>query len=77
MRCVQGSKYGYIYNFWADHELAMSGDSTGGITWKAMMKRYDDPAHEAYRDRHTPGVVKAFMEAQQEQAKKTKPVVRF
>ena len=135
MRCVQGSKFGYIYNFWADRELAMTGDSSGGITWKAMieaaetdpeiakrvelykhrvpeefynlqddpnglnnladdpayaqelekfrlkmaemMKRYDDPAHEAYRNRNTPGVVEAFMKAQQEKAKKTKPVVRF
>ncbi len=42
-----------------------------------MMKRYDDPAHEAYRNRNTPGVVEAFMKAQQEKAKKTKPVVRF
>ncbi len=135
MRCVQGSKYGYIYNFWADHELAMTGDSSGGITWKAMieaaetnpeiakrvqlykhrvpeefynleddpdgltnladdpahaqeletfrmkmsemMKRYDDPAHEAFQNRHMPGVIKAFMETQQEKAKRTKPVVRF
>ena len=135
MRCVQGSKFGYIYNFWADRELAMTGDSSGGITWKAMieaaetdpeiakrvelykhrvpeefyniqddpnglnnladdpayaqelekfrlkmaemMTRYDDPAHEAYRNRNTPGVVEAFMKAQQEKAKKTKPVVRF
>lgn len=135
MRCVQGSKYGYIYNFWADHELAMTGDSSGGITWNAMieaaktdpriskrvalykyrvaeefynleddpnglnnladdpahapaleefrlkmsemMERYDDPAHEAYQNRHMPGVIKAFMEAQQEKAKTTKPIVRF
>ena len=135
MRCVQNSEYGYIYNFWADHELAMTGDSTGGITWKAMMeaaatdpeiakrvelykyrvpeefynfkedphglnnlannpayahelekfrskmldmmKQYNDPAYEAYRDRHQPGVVKAFMKAQRERAKETKPVERF
>jgi N-sulfoglucosamine sulfohydrolase len=135
MRCVQNQDYGYIYNFWADHELSMSGDSTGGITWKAMieaaetdpeiakrvelykyrvpeefyhwkedpdglnnladdpasadelqkfrnkmlemMQRYDDPAYEAYRDRHEQGVLKAFMEAQREKAKPTKPVVRF
>ncbi len=38
MRCVQGSKFGYIYNFWADRELAMTGDSSGGITWKAMIE---------------------------------------
>ncbi len=135
MRCVQNREYAYIYNFWADHETAMTGDSTGGITWKAMieaaktdpeiakrvelykyrvseefynlkedpdglnnladnpayapelekfrikmlemMKRYDDPAHDAYRDRHKSSVLKAFMEAQREQAKNTKPVVRF
>lgn len=135
MRCVQNSEYGYIYNFWADHETAMSGDSTGGITWRAMieaaktdpeiakrvelykyrvpeelyhlkedpdglinlagdpsyareleqsrnkmlemMKQYDDPVHDAYRDRDQPGVLKAFMEAQREEAKNTKPVVRF
>jgi N-sulfoglucosamine sulfohydrolase len=135
MRCVQNREYIYIYNFWADHETAMTGDSTGGITWKAMieaakddaeianrvelykyrvpeefydvqedpdglrnlvddpasahelakfrdkmlemMQQYDDPAYEAYRDRQKPGVLKAFMEAQRERAKNTKPVVRF
>lgn len=135
MRFVQNENYGYIYNFWADRKLAMSGDSTGGITWKAMieaaktdpeiakrvdlykfrvpeefydlktdpdgltnladdpayaeelnkfrtkmlemMKRYHDPAHDAYRDRGRPGVVEAFMKAQRERAKNTKPVVRF
>ncbi len=42
-----------------------------------MMKQYDDPAYEAYRDRTKPGVLKAFMDAQRERAKNTKPVVRF
>jgi N-sulfoglucosamine sulfohydrolase len=42
-----------------------------------MMKKYDDPAYEAYRDRNQPGVIKKFMEAQKEKAKRTKPVVRF
>ena len=42
-----------------------------------MMKKYDDPAYEAYRDRNQPGVIKRFMEAQKEKAKRTKPVVRF
>ena len=42
-----------------------------------MMKRYQDPAYGAYRDRDKPGVVKAFMEAQREKAKSTKPVVTF
>jgi N-sulfoglucosamine sulfohydrolase len=41
------------------------------------MKRYNDPAFEAYRDRDKPGVLKAFMEAQRAKAKKTKPVVKF
>jgi N-sulfoglucosamine sulfohydrolase len=135
MRCVQNENFGYIYNFWADHKLGMTGDSTGGITWRAMieaaendpdiasrvelykyrvpeefynwkedpdglnnladdpayadelekfrskmlemMKRYDDPAFEAYRDRHEAGVLEAFMEAQREKAKNTKPVERF
>lgn len=38
MRCVQNEKFGYIYNFWSDHQLTMTGDSTGGITWKAMVE---------------------------------------
>jgi N-sulfoglucosamine sulfohydrolase len=135
MRCVQNQEYGYIYNFWADHKLAMRGDSTGGLTWRAMLKgaendlkiaervdlykyrvpeefynlkedpdslnnlaedpeyaeelskfrakmlemmqQYNDPAYEAFRDRHKPGVLKAFMEDQRAKAKKTKPIVRF
>ena len=38
MRCVQNEDYGYIYNFWSDHQTEMSGDGTGGLTWKAMVK---------------------------------------
>lgn len=45
MRCVQDKNFGYIYNFWSDGELNMSGDATGGLTWKAMVKAAkDDPA---------------------------------
>jgi N-sulfoglucosamine sulfohydrolase len=135
MRCVQNEDYGYIYNFWADHQLEMKGDAMGGLTWKAMveaaktdpevaervelykyrvpeefynfkedpnglinlvndptyadelnkfkakmlemMKKYNDPAHDAFRDRDNPGVIAAFMQAQREKAKKTKPVVKF
>jgi len=135
MRCVQNEEYGYIYNFWSDHELQMRGDATGGLTWRAMieaaktdpeiasrvelyryrvpeefynlkddpdalhnlandpahaeqlnkfrkkmlemMKRYKDPAYEAYRDRNQPGVIEKFMEAQRQKAKNTKPIVRF
>ncbi len=135
MRCLQNENFGYIYNFWSDHQLQISGDATGGITWKAMieaaktdpeiakrvelyryrvpeefydfkndpnglinlandpaytnelnkfrekmleaMKKYDDPAYEAYRDRDEPGILKQFMEAQRMKAKNTKPVERF
>ncbi len=38
MRSVQNEKFGYIYNFWSDHQLGMTGDSTGGITWRAMIE---------------------------------------
>lgn len=38
MRKVQDAEFAYIYNFWADGELGMTGDSTGGITWRAMLE---------------------------------------
>jgi N-sulfoglucosamine sulfohydrolase len=45
MRCIQDKNFGYIYNFWADGKLRISGDATGGLTWKAMMKAANtDPA---------------------------------
>jgi len=37
MRCVQNDNFGYIYNFWSDGTTVMSGDATGGLTWKAMV----------------------------------------
>lgn len=37
MRCVQNKDFGYIYNFWSDQKQAISGDATGGLTWKAMI----------------------------------------
>lgn len=37
MRCLQNENFGYIYNFWSDNELAIRGDATGGLTWKAMI----------------------------------------
>ncbi|KPL09693.1 MAG: hypothetical protein AMS26_22530, partial [Bacteroides sp. SM23_62] len=135
MRCIQNEEYGYIYNFWSDHQLEIRGDATGGLTWRAMieagkndpeiakrvelfryrvpeefyhykedpdglnnliddpayageiekfrkemlkmMKRYNDPAYEVFRDRNKPGVLSEFMEAQREKAKNTKPVERF
>ena len=38
MRCLQSKDYGYIYNFWSDGITQMTGDATGGLTWKAMIK---------------------------------------
>jgi N-sulfoglucosamine sulfohydrolase len=38
MRCLQNKDYGYIYNFWSDGITRISGDATGGLTWKAMIK---------------------------------------
>ena len=135
MRCVQNKDFGYIYNFWSDGQRVMTGDATGGLTWKAMVKaaetdaeiakrvelyrhrvkeefydlkndpdalhnliddpaylnqinefrelmlqamiKYHDPADETYRDRNEVGRVKAFMQSQDEKAKKTKPNVLF
>jgi N-sulfoglucosamine sulfohydrolase len=135
MRCLQNKDFGYIYNFWSDHELEIRGDATGGLTWRAMikaaetdpeianrvelfkyrvpeefyhfkedpdglnnlandpayarelnrfrkkmlemMKKYNDPAYEAYRDRNQAGVIEGFMKEQRMKAKNTKPVVRF
>ncbi|MEO5995450.1 MAG: sulfatase [Chitinophagaceae bacterium] len=38
MRCLQDKNFGYIYNFWSDGKLNMTGDAKGGITWKAMVE---------------------------------------
>ncbi len=38
MRSVIRGIYGYIVNFWADGETAMRMDSTGGLTFRAMMR---------------------------------------
>jgi len=38
MRCLQDNNFGYIYNFWSDGELNISGDALGGLTWKAMVE---------------------------------------
>jgi N-sulfoglucosamine sulfohydrolase len=42
MRCLQNKRYGYIYNFWSDGKLGISGDATGGLTWKAMKNAAKD-----------------------------------
>jgi len=36
MRCVQGERFGYIFNFWAGKTDAMRMDSTSGLTFNAM-----------------------------------------
>jgi N-sulfoglucosamine sulfohydrolase len=56
MRCIQSERYGYIYNFWSDGKLKMTGDATGGLTWNAMLKaEKSDPSIaarvELYRHR--------------------------
>ncbi|MCP4313557.1 MAG: sulfatase [Bacteroidetes bacterium] len=42
-----------------------------------MMKKYNDPAYEAFKGRDQAEVVKGFMEEQRMKAKNTKPTVRF
>lgn len=42
-----------------------------------MMKKYNDPAYEAYKYRNQADVIEDFMEEQRIKAKNTKPVVRF
>ena len=36
MRAVMTRRFGYIVNFWADGMTAMTMDSTGGMTFRAM-----------------------------------------
>jgi N-sulfoglucosamine sulfohydrolase len=36
MRAVMTRRFGYIINFWADGKTAMTMDSTGGMTFRAM-----------------------------------------
>lgn len=36
-RSVLNDRFSYIYNFWADGKTSMTGDATGGLTWKAML----------------------------------------
>jgi N-sulfoglucosamine sulfohydrolase len=49
MRCVQDRQFGYIYNFWSDGKFGISGDATGGLTWKAMIKAANDNPEIAHR----------------------------
>jgi N-sulfoglucosamine sulfohydrolase len=44
-RAIQGQRYGYIINFWADRTKPMRMDSTSGRTFKAMQEAAEtDPA---------------------------------
>lgn len=36
MRCVQGKKYGYIYNAWSNGQTMFSNEAQSGLTWNAM-----------------------------------------
>ncbi len=36
MRCVQSSRFGYIFNAWADGETFYKNESMSGLTYKAM-----------------------------------------
>jgi N-sulfoglucosamine sulfohydrolase len=36
MRCVQGARYGYIYNAWSDGKTVFKNESQSGLTFKAM-----------------------------------------
>lgn len=38
MRCVHGTRFGYLVNFWADRTDAMRMDSTSGLTFQAMQE---------------------------------------
>ena len=37
MRSLEDKNFGYIYNFWSDGKLSMTGNATGGLSWKAMV----------------------------------------
>jgi N-sulfoglucosamine sulfohydrolase len=41
------------------------------------MKKYNDPAYEAFRDRNKEGAIESFMEMQRKKAKNTKSNVSF
>jgi hypothetical protein len=41
------------------------------------MKKYNDPAYEAFRDRNKAGAIESFMEMQRGKAKRTKSNVSF
>ncbi|WP_202552408.1 sulfatase family protein [Ginsengibacter hankyongi] len=135
MRALEDKNFGYIYNFWSDGKLAMTGDATSGLTWKAMvkaaqtdpyiaqrvelykhrvpeefydfkkdpnglhnlvndpayssevqkfrdkmlevMRNFNDPAFQAFRDRKQTGVIKEFMQQQKVKASHTGHDIRF
>jgi len=49
MRSIQDKEFGYIYNFWSDGSRTISGDATGGLTWKAMVKAAETDTEIAKR----------------------------
>jgi len=41
MRCIQSTKYGYIYNAWSDGKTEFKNEAQGGMAWKAMLASTD------------------------------------
>lgn len=48
-RAVQGRRYGYLLNLWADRTPPMRMDSTSGLTFSAMQKAAEDDPEIAAR----------------------------
>ncbi len=49
MRKVQDKEFAYIYNFWSDGKLQMTGDASSGITWRAMVEAAESDPQIAER----------------------------
>lgn len=42
MRCIQNSRYGYIYNDWSDDQTLFVNESKAGLTYRAMVEAAKD-----------------------------------
>lgn len=47
MRCVQGARWGYVWNAWSDGTTEYRAENMDGLTWPAMV----ESSHEAVRER--------------------------
>jgi len=52
MRCVQDSRFGYIYNAWADGQTRFGNESQSGLTFNAMQRAAETDARIAGRVHH-------------------------